>query len=192
MLLPALCRGKDLAQATQCLSQLRQLGMAVALYADDNQDTFPRSEHSAFANDVYPWECTVAPMLGSSITGWTNLLAGVYHCPSDNRTTPWSYGLNVYFELGPDDSYVGKPQTWRQVAQVPHPSATILFADSASAADHLMANLWITQAGATDLASCRHNQRANYAFVDGHAMLLGLNSVFAPPQVDQFNPSLAQ
>jgi prepilin-type processing-associated H-X9-DG protein len=98
----------------------------------------------------------------------------------------------VYFELGADDNYTGEPQTWRCVARVPHPSATILFAEDAGSADHIMAQFWITPADATDLASGRHQGRANYAFVDGHGALLALSSVFAPPQVDLFNPSLAQ
>ena len=54
------------ARATQCLNNLRQLGLAVRLYADDNADEFPRSQHSAFANGLMPWERTVAPLVGSS------------------------------------------------------------------------------------------------------------------------------
>lgn len=192
LLLPALSKAKEAARATQCLNQMRQLGMAVRLYVDENGDTFPRSEHSAFANGELPWERSVAPLLGSSTTAWTNLLTGLYHCPSDKRTTPWSYGLNVYYELGPDDDYTGKPQTWRRLTQVPHPSATLLFAENNSSADHLMPEFWYSQADAVDLASTRHKGRANYTFADGHASLLLLNSVFNPPQLDLWNPLLAQ
>ena len=192
LLLPALSKAKESARATQCLNQMRQLGMAVRLYADENGDTFPRSEHSAFANGELPWERSIAPLLGSSTTAWTNLLTGLYHCPSDKRTTPWSYGLNVYYELGPDDDYTGKPQTWRRLTQVPHPSATLLSAENNSSADHLMPEFWYSQADAVDLASTRHKGRANYTFADGHASLLLLNSVFNPPQLDLWNPLLAQ
>ena len=123
MLLPTLSRGKESARAIQCLSQMRQLGLAVRLYADDNSDEFPRSQHSAFANGQIPWERSVAPQLGSTTTTWTNLLNGVYHCPSDRRTTPWSYGLSVYYELGPEDDYTGKPETWRRVTKCRAPPA---------------------------------------------------------------------
>lgn len=192
MLLPALSRAKESARATQCLSNLRQLGLAARLYADENGDEFPRSQHSAFVHGGMPWGRTMSPILGSSTTAWTNLLAGVYHCPTDRRSTPWSYALNVYFELGPDDDYTGKPRTWRRTTQVPRPAATILFAENASSADHIMPHFWFAQTDAEDLASARHKQRANYALADGHASLQPLAWVFAPPKVDLWNPSLAQ
>jgi prepilin-type N-terminal cleavage/methylation domain-containing protein/prepilin-type processing-associated H-X9-DG protein len=192
MLLPALSRAKESARTTQCLNQMRQLGLGVRLYADDNDDTFPRSQHSAFANGLLPWERSIAPQLGSSTAAWTNLLTGIYHCPTDKRTTPWSYGFNVYFELGPDDDYTGKPKTWRRGSQVPLPSATILFADNASSADHLMAHFWFSITDTADLAARRHKDRANYTFTDGHSALLPLNLVFDPPRLDLWNPTLAR
>lgn len=192
MLLPALTRAKESARATQCLGNLRQLGLAVRLYGEDFADEFPRSQHSAFAHGVMPWERTVAGYLGSSPTAWTNLLRGVYHCPTDQRATPWSYGLNVYFELGDEDDYAGKPGMWRRTAQVPRPGATILFAENNSGADHFMPHFWSSVADTADLAATRHNQRANYAFVDGHAQVLPLKRVFAPPQKDLWNPSRAE
>jgi prepilin-type N-terminal cleavage/methylation domain-containing protein/prepilin-type processing-associated H-X9-DG protein len=193
MLLPALSRGKESARAIQCLSQMRQLGLAVRLYTDDNAEEFPRSQHSAFANGQIPWERSVAPQLGSTTTTWTNLLNGVYHCPSDRRTTPWSYGLSVYYELGPDDDYTGKPETWRRVTQVPRPASTILFAENTSSADHIMPHFWQSAADASDVAQRRHGQRANYIFADGHAQALEFRVTYAPANhTDQWNPSLAQ
>ena len=193
LLLPALSRGKDSARAIQCLSQMGQLGLAVRLYTDDNADEFPRSQHSAFANGQIPWERSVAPHLGSTTILWTNLLNGVYHCPTDRRTTPWSYGMNVYYELGPDDDYTGKPQTWRRVTQVPRPAATILFAENTSSADHIMAHFWQSAADASDVAQRRHGPRANYNFADGHARALEFRVTYAPANhTDEWNPSLAR
>jgi prepilin-type N-terminal cleavage/methylation domain-containing protein len=42
MLLPALVRAKERAQATTCLNNFRQLGIATKLYIDDQQGKFPR------------------------------------------------------------------------------------------------------------------------------------------------------
>lgn len=193
LLLSALARAKESARSTQCLSQMRQLGLAVRLYADENEDEFPRSQHSAFSHGQLTWRRAVAPQLGYTTTTWTNLLAIVYHCPSDRRTTPWSYGLNVYFELGPDDDYEGKPQTWRRTTAVPNPSATVLFAENASSADHIMPNFWTAPQDAVDVASRRHGQRSNYNFVDGHAAARDFKTIYNPAHnVDAWNPSKAQ
>ena len=200
MLLPALARANGSARATQCLSQMRQLGLAVRLYADDQQDEFPRSQHSAFAHNQLPWGRALAPQLGRTEQSWSNLLSGVYHCPADRRTKPWSYGQNVYFELNPDsDDYVGSPRTWRRVASVPHPSATILQAEMSAGgnamsetADHIMAHFWVTLQDASDVDALRHGRRSNYNFVDGHAAALELRATFAPcKQLDLWNPILA-
>lgn len=40
MLLPALVRAKESAHNARCLNNLRQIGIAARLYADDNRDTF--------------------------------------------------------------------------------------------------------------------------------------------------------
>jgi len=193
MLLPALARAKESARVARCLSNQRQIGLAVRLYADDNADTFPRSQHSAFANGELAWERAIAPQLGSSTTAWTNLLNGVYHCASSKLTTPLSYGLNVYLEVGPEDDYTGKPQTWHKLAQLLRPAATVIMAEPGTVADHIMAHFWITQTDAYgEVAARRHAQKSNHTFADGHSQLLPLAKTYAPPQVDLWNPSLAQ
>src|SRR5438309_1091948 len=41
MLLPALARAKAKAQTIRCVSNLRQIGLAFRLYADDSKDLYP-------------------------------------------------------------------------------------------------------------------------------------------------------
>jgi len=41
LLLPALARAKEKARATQCLSNLRQIGLGIKMYVDEHDDTFP-------------------------------------------------------------------------------------------------------------------------------------------------------
>ncbi len=52
---------------------------------------------------------------------------------------------------------------------------------------------WLTVADAeNEVASQRHKQKSNYAFVDGHAAALKLSATFDPARkVDLWNPSLA-
>ena len=41
MLLPALAKAKNQASKIKCTSNLKQIGVAMALYTDDNQDHLP-------------------------------------------------------------------------------------------------------------------------------------------------------
>ena len=66
---------------------------------------------------------------------------------------------------------------------------------SSIAADHVMPALcWLTTADAeNEVASQRHKQKSNYAFVDSHVELRALASTFDPGQgLDLWNPSLAR
>jgi prepilin-type N-terminal cleavage/methylation domain-containing protein len=52
MLLPALAKARDRAKTANCLSNMRQWGLACVLYATDNNDTIPRDGMDA--SGVYP------------------------------------------------------------------------------------------------------------------------------------------
>lgn len=194
LMFPALGSARDTGRAAACGSRMRQLGLAVIQYSDDNQDYFPRSQHSAFANGQQPWERVLAPYLGGTAANWHLLLANTYHCPSDTRPRSFSYGLNVYFELDQGDDYVGAAEglTWHRRRDVPRPMGTVMFAENASEADHIMPNFWGAASEAADLASQRHGRSAHYGFVDGHIERRELSTIFDPTRrLDQWHPGLA-
>ena len=53
MLLPALAKAKERAKRTQCVSNLKQQGVALALYCDDNQDGFPSYQSATMSYYAY-------------------------------------------------------------------------------------------------------------------------------------------
>src|SRR5688572_15472430 len=82
MLLPTLGRAKQRAWATACLSNVKQIGVATRMYADDNADALPRSAHQGAS-----WVATLQPYCGG-----TNL----WRCPRDETKRIYSYALNDY------------------------------------------------------------------------------------------------
>lgn len=193
LLLPALGRAKSYGRQTRCLNQMRQIGLATALYAQDSGDEFPRSQHSALAYHQQTWGFALLPFLGyqnvkPGSSAWVQVLNGFYRCPEDRRTNDWSYGLNVYFELGPDDDYRGAPATWRKLVQVPFPVDTVGFGEIADSTDHIMAHFW-GEGGTPEVATNRHSVRSEYLFVDGHVKALRFCTTYAPSgRVDLWNP----
>lgn len=117
MLLPALSRAKARAQSIQCLSNLRQWGLGLQVYATDNNDLVPRdgtddggrygvdtgsTAGPGSPNDNYAWFNTLPPNMGEKAFSnyWANA-AGDYrknlpfpggtgkfwHCPAAKVAT---------------------------------------------------------------------------------------------------------
>jgi prepilin-type N-terminal cleavage/methylation domain-containing protein/prepilin-type processing-associated H-X9-DG protein len=89
LLLPVLGRAKAKAYNATCLNNLRQLGSAVRLYSDDNQERLPSAEilptQPIDPQNPLPRICDVlASYVGKSAS--TNInSATVFKCPADKR-----------------------------------------------------------------------------------------------------------
>lgn len=105
LLLPALSRAKSKARNIACVNQLKQLGVAARLYAEDNGGRLPAAEQLP-SNPTDPQHPLprISDILGpyvSKITG-TNVSAPVFKCPSDKdwffeaegSSYQWNAGLN--------------------------------------------------------------------------------------------------
>lgn len=89
LLLPALGRSKTKAYNAACVSNLRQLGIAIRLYSDDNQERLPSAEilptQPIDPQNPLPRICDLlARYVGRSIGSNTNS-ATVFKCPVDKK-----------------------------------------------------------------------------------------------------------
>ena len=98
MLLPALAKAKQRAQMISCLNNLRQVGMFIQLYTDDNKEVFPsdwgQNGQQAGMSTFLNYDDWYGNCLDKYSAGNSNL----YHCPVlqgvRNQYTPnfqWSY-----------------------------------------------------------------------------------------------------
>ena len=210
ILLPSLSAAREAARASACLSNGRQMAMAMQMYADQSE------------RNVYP----TAGMMGH--TPWMELLRPYidapkfYRCPSD-RSEKWegdepaapgvtSYGLNAYFTPN------HPPYHGMNAVSVKRPSRTVLIGEAAYQEykidkDHIMPMFWGDppvvsgmMAGMArphewdsdthrpkSLAFERHGGAANYAFADGHAATHPFTDTWEqaagqPPSVDWYDP----
>jgi prepilin-type N-terminal cleavage/methylation domain-containing protein len=86
MLLPALARAKSKAYRTQCYNNERQIGIALALYVDDNRDFYPLyADWAAFGGKkgTVTLHGSLIDPTNRPLNRYTQALE-VYHCPADH------------------------------------------------------------------------------------------------------------
>jgi prepilin-type N-terminal cleavage/methylation domain-containing protein len=190
LLMPALSGAKQKARQAKCLNHLRQLGLALSLYADDYEGQFPPRRR--------------AP------TNWVAQLRSYYldkqvlKCPNDAWREERSYlinGWNDYFESALSRSDFERFRQWRwpngmKQSAIPNAAETIAFGEKRTGSRHYHVD--ITQgtrrnatAGndVTEVAQNRHktggdsNDRSggsNHAFADGSVRFLRYGQALAP------------
>ncbi len=109
ILFPVFAQAREKARATACLSNLKQIGLAVVQYSQDYDETFPMSEDGTFSSgggaDSRPWQNAVQPYIknGDQFNSVSYGLGGVWGCPSWPETGTemdgqgFRYGVNDMF-----------------------------------------------------------------------------------------------
>jgi prepilin-type N-terminal cleavage/methylation domain-containing protein len=82
MLLPALAKAKEKANHTSCISNLKQVGLGMSLYIDDNDGFFPIAKSVTATGDDLNWTKTLGPYLPQQGQTATAKAHKVFVCPS--------------------------------------------------------------------------------------------------------------
>jgi prepilin-type N-terminal cleavage/methylation domain-containing protein/prepilin-type processing-associated H-X9-DG protein len=196
MLLPALSRAKEAGRRIGCLNNLRQLGLALRLYADDHGDAMPeRATASRWPDrlrsaylDLKILRCPAdGPKPPASSGNSTN------EFPADGA--PRSYlinGWNDYFQqqLGAEFNMGRITGMAMRESAVPEPAETVLFGEKDSDSGHFYMDFLEGPLGNdfTEVNQSRHGSAgkasrsggSNYAFVDGSTRYLRFGRSFSP------------
>ena len=82
MLLPSLARAKAKGQRTSCLNNLRQIGLFMQLYTEDNNDSFPAHRNQGLLTDNPSLSLT--NWWGTTIVTYGNGRSNLFHDPAIN------------------------------------------------------------------------------------------------------------
>lgn len=129
MLLPALAKAKVRAQATRCLNNLKQTGMANAMYLGDNKDKQPYAEvRSVFISGSlrdWSWDDLLHSYMGG-FQSWdglanspiylTNNPVQLLICPADSAQMNWTYGAKRSYAMARHQQGVADSSTYETVA----------------------------------------------------------------------------
>jgi len=90
MLLPALARAREQARRGVCISNLKQIGLALHMYSQDNSENFPAGANTISAFGELLPQLTVGNVKGGEwLEGGYTEDIGCFKCPSDIR-----YGID--------------------------------------------------------------------------------------------------
>jgi prepilin-type N-terminal cleavage/methylation domain-containing protein/prepilin-type processing-associated H-X9-DG protein len=131
LLLPGLSGAKAIALNTKCKNNLKQLGLGLQMYVQDNDGEYPTAYHNGLGIDQ--WEEQVALELSNS-GGWGHA-KGVWRCPAHKPVSPFagplppdmivylpSYGYNHYGYQSLFASTTSQPKGLGGVSGGPDPS----------------------------------------------------------------------
>ena len=186
MLMPALSKAREAAKASNCISNLKSVMLASALYTDDSRGHLPTYSCGGQNRGTNPYVCGL-----TNILMYNELLprdSAMTHCPSiggkprllsgdgyyreaygANTATPWSAFTEEawkFIHCTGENSYRGY-----FIPAMPNPGNTFITGDSYNKTRN-SEYLWANFANTDAAAIARHSERIASAFADGHAGLL--------------------
>jgi len=194
ILFPVFARAREKARQTSCLSNLKQIGLALIMYTNDYDECYPTGrtwcgnpstqQNLQYYQLVNPyvknWQLFACPSSsrqcanGSIPHHGVNSMVGQWGVPANFQL---SYGYSEYMWNGAFGNAIGcggvqnahKSTMWKQ------PASSVIVADSAGLINSGHRIGWANECGvgcnpprAVD-GNTRHNGGSNVAFMDGHA-----------------------
>ena len=186
ILFPVFQSVRENARRTQCLSNMKQLGLAITQYTQDSDELMPNFTDgnpgntrlggwnyytgygSAATLQFDPTQGSLYPFIRSK---------GVYVCPDDTtgQTTGTSYAVNSCLGSNTRDP-VSMLRFGKNIAAIDSPSMTLLFCEEGAGVGRASTNDAYFSYPSPDHIAIRHRGGGIFGFVDGHAKYIQLDA----------------
>jgi len=173
MLLPALAKAREKARQSNCISNLKQIGLGAFMYTDDNKEMYPNC--AGYVNAA-----NIGIGLSPQVEEWYTLLrpyvtdTKVYNCPSYNTTVIYAGGTNSG-HLGYGVGYQRNVVITNLAMALVKETSTCYYLTDGSGNNYCR---WMCPGYATGTCTLitsnwawnfdRHTGSADYLFMDGH------------------------
>ena len=187
ILFPVFARARESARRASCMSNLRQLGMGMVMYVQDNDEIYPPRSIDVWGgtpslnngctdlpgcyfktwggsnyNHYFAWQDSIFPYVKE---------LNAYNCPSQSSTTYGGYGYSSAVNGYRADWYhsPAHPRIPAHIASFTHPSSTVVLMDCAEGGCSF-ANPTdnYKERTPTDKRFLPHFEGATFTFADGH------------------------
>lgn len=180
ILFPVFAQARESARKAQCMSNMKQIGLALAQYTQDYDETMPLPDYQPRTGpkaDRYSWRFSVQPYVKNR---------GVFECPTNKF--PNTFALDVRNQyIGFKDQIDGIPlgyagslgwahpdfaPTGRSIAAVTRPASIIMVLETRY--EYVDMGTWTIEwnnfrgVGAGKGAYTSHAGKSNWLFFDGH------------------------
>lgn len=185
IIIPTVGKVRQSAHSARCISNLRQIGSAIALYLPDNKNRLPVSVNRATYGFTH-WQSDL-PILtkfgkGSTTEEWYNQPGQnhIFNCPA-NTDVNRAYTANTNFMLFLKDAHEGY-----LYSKVSSPSQKILMGDRKLLGDSgatVEGKAYFDHTTYFDHLGSRHGGKANVLFADFH--VAKIDPAIRSPQAQQ-------
>ncbi len=132
ILMPSLVKAKSMAMRLKCAHNLKQINLAMRLYLDVNNDTYPCADDPVSRKPFYclwmgrGWRGFVEPYLGGNIDANNPSVLFCPRDPSDNyESTSYAYSMAFYHSPGQIDAMDENSPQWGKSAQPSIPQKSL-------------------------------------------------------------------